>query len=95
MAVTGTQTRTLEPSVQGEARTCEQQACLGSASPGFEPRVAYGPRVLLMKRAAAAACWPQVTTASTAFLGGATSDHGAVLQDVKVDNSVRVSRSEA
>ena len=48
-----------------------------------------------MKRAAAAACWPQVTTASTAFLGGATSDHGAVLQDVKVDNSVRVSRSEA
>ena len=34
------------PPVQGEARTCEWQACLESASPGFEACVAYSVRLI-------------------------------------------------
>ena len=33
-----------------EARACEQQTCLGSASLGFEPRVAYVGRVRVRVR---------------------------------------------
>ncbi len=36
------QRRYVEAPVQGKAQTCEQQTCLGLASLGFEPCVAYG-----------------------------------------------------